>query len=97
MRLPRQRYVLPLQHAAGDMSKKGKRIFEESVVAFDYSENLIVIKTLPGLAHGVAAAVDSLNWPEIIGTIAGDDTILAVIKEKNKTKFILDKLEELRG
>ncbi|MGE5558301.1 MAG: arginine repressor [Bacillota bacterium] len=90
-------YVLPSQRTTGDLVKKARRIFEDSVSSFDYSENLVVVKTAPGLAHGVAAAVDNLNWPGIIGTIAGDDTILIVVKEKAKVRQVLDKLQELRG
>jgi len=72
-----------------------KRLFKDSVVSVDYSENLIVIKTLPGEAQGVASAVDRAGWPEIIGTVAGDDTILAIIKPKRYLPVLLKRFNQL--
>ena len=64
----------------------------------DYSENILVVKTLPGGANTVAAALDYCKWPEIIGTVAGDDSILVVIKPKETApvvrKRILDMLQD---
>jgi transcriptional regulator of arginine metabolism len=74
-----------------------KRFFRDSVVSIDNSENLIIIKTLPGEAQGVASAIDNSGWPEIIGTVAGDDTILVVIKPKKITHAVKKKLISLSG
>ena len=64
----------------------------------DYSENILVVRTLPGGANTVAAALDYCKWPEIIGTVAGDDSILVVIKPKETApvvrKRILDMLQD---
>lgn len=59
------------------------------------SENIVVIKTLVGSAQGVAAVIDVLDWPEIIGTVAGDDTIIAVASSSKEVKNIVAKLESL--
>lgn len=74
-----------------------KRFLRDSVVAMDCSENLIVIKTQPGEAQGVASAIDNSEWPEIIGTVAGDDTILVVIKPKKIVHAVLKKFISLSG
>lgn len=74
-----------------------KRFFRDSVVSLDNSENLIIIKTLPGEAQGVASAIDNSGWPEIIGTVAGDDTILVVIKPKKMTHSVMKKFAALTG
>jgi transcriptional regulator of arginine metabolism len=57
-----------------------KRIFQDSVVNIDHSENIVVIKTLPGAAQSVASMIDTSGLNRIIGTVAGDDTILVVVK-----------------
>ncbi|MDK2835423.1 MAG: transcriptional regulator of arginine metabolism [Thermosediminibacterales bacterium] len=87
------KYALP--DANVNISDKLVRMFKESIVGIDYSENLIVIKTLSGAASAAAAAIDGLHWQEIVGTIAGDDTILVIIRSKNMVKGIVDKFHQL--
>ena len=69
-------------------------MFRDFVVGMDYSENIIVVNTLPGTADGVGSAIDNLEWEEIIGTVAGDDTVIIVVKPKEETESIFHKLEE---
>lgn len=71
------------------------RLFKDSVLNIDHSENLIIIKTLEGTANAVAFCIDQSNWEEIIGTIAGDDTILIVVKPIEKTHIVLKKFSNL--
>lgn len=66
-----------------------RRLFRDAVVAIDSSENLVVVKTNPGEAQGVASAIDNAGLPEIIGTVGGDDTILIVVKPKNAVISVL--------
>jgi transcriptional regulator of arginine metabolism len=73
------------------------RILSESVISLSSSRNLLVIQTLPGTAHAAGEAVDTLGWEEILGTIAGDNTILAVIREDVATDSVLRRLEEIIG
>lgn len=75
---------------AGDQTKT-RRIFKDSVVALDYSENLIVVKTTPGAAQSVALVIDYEGFREIIGTVAGDDTVMVVVKPKSAVKKIIGK------
>lgn len=76
-------------------SAKLLNLFREAVITIDYSENLIIIKTLSGSANAAAALVDKMNIEEIIGCVAGDDTILIVIKNKHSVYDIVDKLKLL--
>lgn len=91
------RYSLPQDRTPGDIMRRAQRIFEDAVVTIDAAENIIVIKTMNGSAQGVAAIFDDLEWPEVVGTVAGDDTILAVIRTKALTEEILGRLRRLRG
>jgi len=72
-----------------------RRMFQDSVVNIDYSENLVVINTLPGTAQGIAALIDNSDWDNIIGSIAGDDTILLIVKPKDAVEDVLEELNKL--
>jgi transcriptional regulator of arginine metabolism len=91
------RYTVPGEPLNPRNEDRMKRLFKDSVISLDSSENLIIIKTLPGEAQGVASTVDCAGWPEIIGTVAGDDTIMVVIKPKKMTHTILKKFVALTG
>ena len=70
-------------------------MFRDSVVAIDYSENIIVLKTLPGGGQAVAATIDHAKWPEVIGTVAGDDNILVVVKPAQAAPTVADRFRGL--
>jgi transcriptional regulator of arginine metabolism len=89
------RYTLPGTPAPMQSDNRLKRSFKDSVVSLDHSENLIIIKTLPGEAQGVASAVDQAGWPEIVGTIGGDDTILVIAKLKRYLPVLLKRFNQL--
>jgi transcriptional regulator of arginine metabolism len=59
------------------------------------AQNLLVVKTVVGSAQPVAAALDSQEWPELMGTVAGDDTILIVCPEKRAAKTLAQRIEEM--
>lgn len=67
----------------------------ESILRIDMAENLLVIKTLPGMANAVAACVDSFSIPEVLGCVAGDDAILVVIADKNHSIALRDKIRRM--
>ncbi|NLO81595.1 MAG: arginine repressor [Clostridiales bacterium] len=71
------------------------RVFAESVTSMDYANNLIVVKTLSGNAQAAAAAIDALNWPEILGCVAGDDTILVVVRDSSTALNIIERFNKL--
>ena len=65
------------------------RMLADSVVDMNSANNLIVIHTLPGSAHVAGEAVDSLKWPEVIGTIAGDNTILVIVRSNEEVEDVV--------
>ncbi len=85
-------YALPQEPAAALSPDRVTRLLRDSVVGLADSENLIVVKTLPGTANAVASVLDGLRWPEIIGTVAGDDSILVVVKPRAAVPRVLEKL-----
>lgn len=91
----RYRYAFPLEKNVVFSQSRMVRMFQDSVTSIDYSENIIVIKTLPGAANAVASTLDYAKWPEIIGTVAGDDNILAVIKPIQAVEDIVQRLKKL--
>ncbi|NLP17795.1 MAG: arginine repressor [Firmicutes bacterium] len=79
----------------GGIIERQQRLFRESVVKIAASENNVVIKTLVGSAQAVAAVIDGLGLPEIIGTVAGDDTIIIVASSTDMVGELVAKLESL--
>ena len=90
------RYSLPQDKTPGDVLRRARRMFADAVIAVDYAENDIIVKTTSGNAQGVAAALDDLDWPEVVGTVAGDNTILMVIRSKEAVFDILKRFNQLR-
>lgn len=81
--------------SAGDIqiSERLGRVFRDGVISMDYAQNIIVIKTLNGMAMAVAAALDSMGNNEVMGTIAGDDTIFCVVKTEQKAIRLIERLK----
>ena len=75
------KYAKPERHETA-VSERLTRILSDSLVSVDFSGNLIVVKTLSGSANVAAEALDNLGWPEILGTIAGDNTIFVVTRTR---------------
>lgn len=75
------------------LSERLTRVFRDGVVSIDYAQNIIVIKTLNGMAMAVAAVLDSMDNSEVMGTIAGDDTIFCVVKTEQKAVKLIEKLK----
>lgn len=78
-----------------ELSQRQIRIFAESVTSIDSANNLIVIRTIAGNAQAAASAIDALEWEEIIGCIAGDDTIMVVVREDEWVQEIIQRFEQL--
>jgi transcriptional regulator of arginine metabolism len=92
------KYSLPPNYKEKvNVRSRMKRMFEDSVTEINFSENLIVVTTLPGTAQGIASLIDNSELNNVIGTIAGDDTIVLIIKPREKVKSVLNRLEELRS
>ena len=76
-------------------SNKYIDILKHSFVSVDMAQNILVIKTASGTAMAVATALDSLHWDEIVGTIAGDDTVMCAIRTVDDTKKLVKRLENI--
>ena len=87
----RQKYAL-LRHDGKEMSEKYIRILRDGFASMDMAENILIIKTVPGMAMAVAAAIDALQWHEVAGGIAGDDTIMCAVRSKEETVDVMDRL-----
>ncbi len=78
-----------------NVSAKILNVFCESVLSINYSQNIIVVKTLGGSANAAATLIDRLNLPEIYGCIAGDDTIMVVVSSAEVAPQIVEKLQKI--
>ena len=78
-----------------DVENRLRSIFKHSMVSIDSAENDVVIKTLPGVGGAAAAAIDAMHWPEVVGTIAGDDTILMITRSSKLALDVIDKLKKI--
>ena len=78
------RYAAPQRGAGAEHAERLKTIFRESVISVATAQNLIVLQTLPGLAPAACAALDGMNFPGLVGTLAGDDTAFLAM-EDNRT------------
>ncbi len=90
----RHRYAA-LSNSDGGAANKLLNIFTEAFVSSDYANNIVVVKTLPGMAQAAASAVDSMKWAEIIGTIAGDDTIMIVCRAEKIAEEMVNKFSKM--
>ena len=84
-----------LQGQNPNLSEKYSRVLRDAFVSMDTAQNILVIKTVPGMAMGVAAALDELKFSEIIGSIAGDDTVMSVIKTADQSLLVMEKLRKI--
>ena len=88
----RYKYVLAQDTPVTD--SKLRMVLREFVISYDYSENIFILNTAPGNANTVASAIDRAGWPEVIGSLAGDDTVMLVIKPREAVTDVVDKIEE---
>ena len=77
------RYTTAAKEVPSTFSGRLNAIFRECVTMYDYAQNLVVIHTLPGLANAAASAIDSMNLSVVVGTLAGDDTVMVVMRDTN--------------
>lgn len=90
----KQKYVV-FQANEPHMADKFIRVLKEGFVAMDMAQNILVIKTVPGMASAVCAALDSMHWHEIVGSIAGDDTIMCAVRSVDDTVKIMGKIRNI--
>ena len=90
----RQKYAIH-QTAETEMSDKYIRVLKDGYVSMDMAQNILVIKTVSGMAMAVCAAIDSMKWNEVVGSISGDDTIMCAIRSVDDTIKVMDKISKI--
>jgi transcriptional regulator of arginine metabolism len=90
----KQKYIV-LNNTETGLSEKFVRVLKDGFVSMDMAQNIIVVKTVSGMAMAVAAALDALHIQGIMGCIAGDDTVMCVIKTTDETIIVMEKLNKL--
>lgn len=89
------RYTTSGKEVANSFSNRLNTIFRECITGYDYAQNLVVIHTMPGLAGAAASAVDSMVMGFVLGTIAGDDTVLIIMRDTNAAAAFCAEIKEL--
>ena len=88
----RYKYVIAQDTPVTDA--KLRMVLREFIISYDYSENILILNTAPGNANTVASAIDRAGWQQVIGSLAGDDTVMLVIKPKDAIGEVVEKIEE---
>lgn len=90
----RQKYAV-ITDAPENLSQKYERVLREGFLSMDMAQNILVIKTVSGMASAVCAAIDAMKMREIVGSIAGDDTIMCAIRTVDDTYAVMKKIRRI--
>ena len=89
------RYSTSAKEVPSSFSARLNTIFKECITGFDFAQNMVVVRTIPGLASAAASAVDSMDLAFVLGTIAGDDTVLIVMRNMDAAAAFCSDLKDL--
>ena len=89
------RYTTSTNEVSGSFSSRLNTIFRECVIGYDYAQNIFVIRTLPGLASAAGSAIDAMNMNMVVGTLAGDDTVMVVMRDNNAAAIFCGEIKNL--
>ena len=89
------RYCISNSEVGSTFSGKLNTIFRECITSFDYAQNILVIRTLPGLASAAASAIDAMSMSVVLGTLAGDDTVFVVMRDTNAAAAFCGEIKSL--
>ena len=89
------RYTTAPNEVSSSFSAKLNTIFRECVTGFDYAQNIIIIRTLPGLASAAGSAIDAMNMSMVVGSLAGDDTVMIVLRDNNSAAAFCGEIKNL--
>ena len=89
------RYTTSGGEISNTFTTRMNTIFRECVVSIDYAQNIIVIRTLPGLASAAGSAIDAMNMSLVVGTLAGDDTVMVVMRDNNSAAALCGEIKGL--
>lgn len=93
----RQRYVVFQRESGEYANDKYMRVLKDGFVSMDMAQNILVIKTVSGMAMAVAMALDAIKFQEVVGCIAGDDTIMVAVRTVEETRQLMNKMSEIVG
>ncbi len=91
----RYKYATSSKEAESSFSTRLRNIFRECVTSIENAQNLVVIKTLPGLGSAAAMAIDAIKMPDVVGTLAGDDTVFIVIRNTESAENFVKETSEM--
>ena len=91
------RYTTSSNDLGGSFSARLNTIFRECVVSFDYAQNIIIIRTLPGLASAAGSAIDAMNLSTVVGSLAGVDSFMFVMRDTNAAASFCVEIIHLLG
>lgn len=91
------RYAASANDMGNSFTSRLNTIFRECVTSFDYAQNIIVIRTMPGLGSAAGAAVDAMNMSAVVGSLAGDDTVMIVMRDSNAAAAFCGEIKHLLG
>ena len=89
------RYTTSSDELSSSFTSRLNTIFRECVIGYDYAQNIIVIRTLPGLASAAGSAIDAMNISPVVGSLAGDDTVMIVMRDSNAAAAFCGELKNL--
>ncbi len=89
------KYAVSQRKAAASFAGRLRTIFKESVTSFEAAQNIVVIKTLPGLANAAGAAIDGMELPGLVGSLAGDDTAILIMRTGEAAAEFCDEVREM--
>ena len=89
------RYAIPSREDSGNHVDRLRKIFRECVISFDTAQNIVVIRTLPGLANAAASMLDNLEVPNLVGTVAGDDTAFLAMRDVQTAQDFCREIEAM--
>ena len=92
----KQKYAVMHAHSS-NLNEKYLRILKDGFSSMTMAQNILVVKTVSGMAMAVAAALDAMNWSEIAGCIAGDDTIMCAVHSVDETLVVMEKIRKIIG
>lgn len=91
----RYRYAVSTHRTKLNFADRLRTIFRESLLSADYANNIAVVKTMPGLAQGAASALDSMHINDMVGSLAGDDTVIIVMRDEDSARDFCEEIKEM--
>ena len=89
------KYVVSERRNSLNFAGRLRTIFKEGVTSFDVAQNIVVLKTMPGLAMAAGAAIDGMEIPELVGSLAGDDTVILIMRTNETALSFCNELHKM--